>query len=129
MLFLSYFFYVKCYRQGANQALFDDVYVIFPIHVNFPITSMCVLKAIHKKNGELFYVTWESFFSKRRFYDIEHACCIWLILPFYHDLFPFFMFLYLTFINYFCGTKIYTRVFFFSIFVRDLFFSNFPLIF
>ena len=32
-------------------------YIIFPIQLNFPITSRCVLKAIYKKNGELFYVT------------------------------------------------------------------------
>ena len=90
------------------------LYVIFPIHVNFPFTSRCVLKAIHKKNDELFYVAWESFFSKRRFYDIVHACFIWLVLPFYHDLFLFFMFLYLSFINYFCGSMFYTRVFYFQ---------------
>ena len=50
--------------QGVNQVLFDDVYVIFPIHVNFPVTSTCVLKAIHKKNGELFYVPGGFFFKK-----------------------------------------------------------------
>ena len=32
-------------------------YIIFPIQLNFPIMSRCVLKAIYKKNGELFYVT------------------------------------------------------------------------
>ena len=63
------------------------LYVIFPIHVNFPISSKCVLKAtVHrKKNSQLFYITWEVFlFIKRCFYDTVHACCIWLIIPFHH---------------------------------------------
>ena len=39
------------------------LYVIFPIYVNFPITSRCVSKAtVHTKNNELFYVSWKSFF-------------------------------------------------------------------
>ena len=34
--------------QGVSQALFDDA--LFSIHVNFPITSRCVLKAtVHRK--------------------------------------------------------------------------------
>ena len=62
-------------NQSVSQALFDDVYVIFPVHVNFRITSRFVLKAtIHKnKNSELFYVTWESFFSKKRSWVIYGA--------------------------------------------------------
>ena len=48
------------------------LYVIFPIHVNFPITSRFVLKAtIKKKNSQLFCYL-GNFFSKRPFYDIVH---------------------------------------------------------
>ena len=66
------------YGQGVSQALFVDVTQIFPIHVNFAITSRFVLKAAiyENENSELFYVAWESFFSERRFYDIVHACYI-----------------------------------------------------
>ena len=39
------------------------LYVIFPIHVNFPIRSSCVLKVFTEKTG-LFSVTWGSFFQK-----------------------------------------------------------------
>ena len=70
--------------------------VIFPIHVNFAITSRCVLKAPTHKKTELFCVT-RGFFSKRRFYDIVYACCMWLILLFYYSLFLIFM--YLSFIH------------------------------
>ena len=56
--------------QGVIQVLFDDVIRHFhqPIHVNFPITSKCVLKAtVHrKKNSELFYPTGEFFFFKKK---------------------------------------------------------------
>ena len=54
------------HQRGVTQALFDDVYVIFPMHVNFPITSRFVLKAtIHEnKSSKLFYVICESFFQK-----------------------------------------------------------------
>ena len=42
--------------------------IIFPIHVNFPIRSRCVLKAIihRKKNSELFYLCYlrKLFFKK-----------------------------------------------------------------
>ena len=72
------------------------------------------------------YVTWGScFFSKRRFYGIVYTCCIWLILPFYYNLFLFFMIPYLSFISYFCNSMFYTRNFF-SIFVKDFSFSSFP---
>ena len=49
----------------------------------------------------------KGFFSKRRFYDIAYACCIWLILPFCHNQFLFFM--SLSFIHYFCNSTLYTR--------------------
>ena len=107
------------------------LYAIFPIHVNFPITSSCVLEAtIHRKITVNCFMLLEKkiFFKKRPFYDIAHACCIWLIFSFYHNLFLFFMFLYLTFINYFRLIMFYTPRFF-SIFVRDSSFSSFPLIF
>ena len=32
----------KNFSQGVSQALLDDVYVIFPTHVNFPMRSSCV---------------------------------------------------------------------------------------
>ena len=119
-------------RQGVSQVLLDDVIRHFPNPCEFPIRSRFVLKAtIHEnKNSELFYVTWESFFSKRRFYDVVHACCIWLIFPFYHNLFLFFKFLYLSFINCFSPYHVtfYTNGSF-SIFLRNFPFSSFPLIF
>ena len=46
----KFYFAIFSSLQGVSQALFDDVYVIFPIHVNFSITSRCVLKAtVHRK--------------------------------------------------------------------------------
>ena len=52
------------------------LYVILPIHLNFPIRSRCVLKTvIHRTNTVLcFTVTWESFFffSKRLFILYMH---------------------------------------------------------
>ena len=101
------------------------LYVIFPIYMNFPITSRWVLKAtIHrKKNSELFYLTWESLllekvlhYLRRCFYDIVHL-----------DLSIFFRFLYLSFINYFCHITFYTRNSL-SVFIRDFPCSSFPLI-
>ena len=68
------------------------------------------------------------FFFRKDVDDVVHARCLWLILPFYHDLFLFFLFLYLSFINCFCNRTSYTRVSF-SIFVRDFSFSSFSLIF
>ena len=72
------------------------LYIIFPTHLKFPIRSRCVLKAIiHKKNNGLFYGYLIKFFlfQKDTFYDIVHACGIWLIFLFSQDLFLFFMFL------------------------------------
>ena len=74
-------------KRSWRRPYLMTLYVIFPIHVNFPISSKCVLKAtVHrKKNSQLFYITWEVFlFIKRCFYDTVHACCIWLIIPFHH---------------------------------------------
>ena len=39
-------------------------------------------------------------FQKDAFYVIVHACGTWLIYLFYHNLFPFFIFLYLSFTYY-----------------------------
>ena len=86
------------------------LYVIFPIHVNFSITSRCVLKAtVHRKKTVNCFMLLEKdyVFSKECFYSIVHPCCIWLIFPFYHDLSIFFMFLSLWFINYFCHIMFY----------------------
>ena len=79
------------------------LYVIFPIHVNFPIKVCVLIHSVKKlsfmeKNIRLFYVTW-SFFKRNIFYIVQ-ACRSWLIFPFYHDVFLCFTFLYLSFINY-----------------------------
>ena len=59
------------------------LYIIFPTHVNSPITSRHVSKAnIHRKKQLIVSHYRRKFFSKRGFYDITHACCIWLIFPF-----------------------------------------------
>ena len=79
------------------------LYAIFPFHLNFLIRTRCVLKAIiHIKNSGLCYgYLWKFFlFQKDAFYVIVHACGTWLIYPFYHNLFPFFIFLYLSFTYY-----------------------------
>ena len=76
---------------------------------SFVFIHLSVLKA---PTHELFCVILEGFFSKRRFYDIVYACCIWLILPFCHNQFLFFM--YLSFIHYFCNSTLYTRGVFFN---------------
>ena len=107
------------------------LYVIFPIHMNFPITFRCVLKAtIHRKKTVNCFTLLKKvfFFSKRRFHNIAHACCIWLIFPLYRDLLLFFMFLYLSFINYFHHITFHTRDSL-SIFIKDFPFSCFPLIY
>ena len=70
-------------KQGVSQAL--NLNVIFPIHLNFPIRSRCVFKAIIKKkkknNSGLFYYYLRKFFSLRKdaFHDNVHGCSIWLI--------------------------------------------------
>ena len=53
------------------------LYVIFPIHLNFPIRSRCVLKAIihRKKTVDCFTVTGESSFSKTSF--LWYFKCMW----------------------------------------------------
>ena len=111
------------------------LYIIFPIHLNFPIRSRCVIIIIiiligiysmqgwtattrhgitRKANTKrlrhtgnlfsgLFYNYFRKFFlfQKDAFYDIVHACGIWLISPFCYDLFLFFLFLYLSYICFF----------------------------
>ena len=83
--------------------------VVFPIHVNFSITSRCILKATfsitsrcvlkatiqRKKQWTVLSYLRQFFFSKRCFYDIYCICmcCIWIIFLFYHNLFLFLMFL------------------------------------
>ena len=53
-------------------------YVIFPIHLNFPIRSRYVFKVIiQRKKMDCFIFTWESFFFfKKTFYNIVYACVI-----------------------------------------------------
>ena len=49
------------------------LYVIFPIHVNFSITSRFVLKAnIQERKQSIVLCYLGNFFSKRPFYDIVH---------------------------------------------------------
>ena len=43
------------------------LFVIFSIHVNFPITSWCVLKAIHKKTVNCFTLLEKVFYQKDAF--------------------------------------------------------------
>ena len=77
------------------------LYVILWIHLNILIRSRFVLKAIiPEKNQWIVLVLTEKVlsFSKRKiwyfydmyFYDIVHACGIWLFFSFYYDLFLFF---------------------------------------
>ena len=66
-------------KTSVSKTLFDDVYVIFPIHLSFPVRSSCVLKAtIHRKNSGLFrgYLRKLFLFQKDPSYDILHACGI-----------------------------------------------------
>ena len=70
------------FRVLARPCLMT-LYIIFPTHVNSPITSRRVSKAnIHRKKQLIVSHYRRKFFSKRGFYDITHACCIWLIFPF-----------------------------------------------
>ena len=53
-----------------------SLYVIFPIHLNFPVRSRCVLKAIihRKKTVDCFTVTRESFFIfKKTLFDMHEV--------------------------------------------------------
>ena len=56
-----------------------------------------------------------------------HACGIWEIFPFYHNLSLLFMFLYLSFIYHFYHGMFYAHCYF-LIFIKDLPFSSFLLI-
>ena len=87
------------------------LFVIFPIHVNFPIRSRCVLKAIihRKKQWIVLLLLKRFFFFKTTLFYIVYASSIWLIFQFYRDLFLLFMFLHLSSINYFCHIMFYTR--------------------
>ena len=54
------------------------LYIIFPIYLNFPNRSRCVLKAnIHRKHWIVSWLLAEVFsIQKDAFYDIAHACDI-----------------------------------------------------
>ena len=57
-------------KTSVSKTLFDDVYVIFPIHLSFPVRSRCVLKAtIHRKKQWIVSRLLEKAFSfpKRSF--------------------------------------------------------------
>ena len=65
------------------------LYVIFPIHLSFPMRSRCVVKAIIiEKKQELFYGYLRKFFlfQNYAFYMLLYMH----VVPFYHDLFLFF---------------------------------------
>ena len=90
---------------------------IFPILVNFPITSSCVLKApIHRKKVNCVTLLEKAFFFLTLLWYYT-SCCIWLLFPFDHDMCLFSMFLYLSFINYFRHVTFFTCGSF-SIFVK-----------
>ena len=79
------------------------LYVIFPIHLNFPIRSRCVLKAIlYWKNSGLFYgYLRKFFFFKKTLFMILHTC-MWYLISFSilsHSV-PIFHFLYLSLLYY-----------------------------
>ena len=70
---------IICRNYVLTKPYLMTLYVIFPIHVNFPITSRCLdvmVEESYHSNSELFYVTCESFFSKRRFTMLYmHVVC------------------------------------------------------
>ena len=71
----SHFPFTICFQQlqGLARLYLMTLYVIFPIHVNFPITSRFVLKAtIQEKKQSIVLCYLGNFFSKRPFYDIVH---------------------------------------------------------
>ena len=71
-------------RQSVSQALFDDIYVIFPIHFNFATRSMCVLKAtiLRKKQRIVLRLLEKVFsFSIRRF--LWYCTCKWYLINFF----------------------------------------------
>ena len=123
----KFFFAIFSSLQGVSQALFDDVYVIFPIHVNFSITSRCVLKAtVHRKKQWIVLRYLRKFSSKRCFYDmilyIDVAFEFFhfiTICPYFSCFFIYHLFRHITF---------YTRDSF-SIFIRGFPFSSFPSMF
>ena len=71
-------------------------------------------------------LTEKVFFSKRCFCDIGHACCICFFFILSWSV-PFFMFLYLSFINYFRHITFFICSPF-STFIRDFSFDLFSLI-
>ena len=107
------------------------LYIIFPIHLNFPIRSRCVLKAIvqRKKQWIVLRLLEKVFsFSKRRFLWYENAYSILINFSISWRPVPIFHVSYLSFIYYFCHITFYTCSSF-SIFTRDFPFSSFHLIF
>ena len=105
---ICWFFKVFAVRVLARSYLMT-LHITFSIHVSFPIMSRCVFKVImHRRNVNCFALLEKAFFSKRHFYGTIHACCIWLIFPFYRNLCLFFMFLYISFISYFYHIMFFT---------------------
>ena len=104
--------------QCVSHGLFDDIYIIFSMHVKFSIRSRYVLKAIthRKKQWIVLRYLRKSFFQKDTFY-IVHSCWAWIIFPFYHSLFLFFIFLISCSIHvvpsqYFCKEFSFKQFFF-----------------
>ena len=70
-----------CTKNGRVLArpYFMTLYVIFPIHLNFPVRSRCVLKAIiHRRKQWIVLLLLEKvlLFQKDAFYSNAHACGI-----------------------------------------------------
>ena len=56
------------------------LHVIFPIHVNFPITSRCIFKVtIHRRKTVNCFTLLEEVFFKKTLLSYCNACYIWLI--------------------------------------------------
>ena len=92
------------------------LFIIFPIHVNFPVLSRCVIKATIHKKTKLFYITWEIFFFKKndKVYDIVNAL---------------FYLINSSILSYFSCFFIYLNMQFFLNIIRDFSFNSFPLIY
>ena len=91
------------------------LYVIFPIHLNFPIRSSYVLKAIiHRKKKQwiALLLLEKVLFQKDAFYDILNACGIRLIFYILPQSVPIFhvslSIIYVLFLPY---RVLYTRFF------------------
>ena len=95
--FRSFCQYFGCYILICRvyvRLYLMTLYVIFRIHLDLPIRSSCALKAsIHRKKQWIVLQLRKFFlFQKDSFYEVVHTCGIWLISPFYYNMFLFFIF-------------------------------------